>query len=195
MPSSAQLQTEIEHLQAENARLIALLDAHSISWKTEDIHRTKNIISAVSPSTLSADDKITLFRSLFCGRNDVYPTRWESPTTGKSGYSPACANEWKHDVCLKPRVKCSACDCRELLPLTDQTVYNHLVGKQTIGIYPLLLDDTCCFLAVDFDDDHWRDDVHAFQESCRESNVPVSIEISRSGQGSHAWIFSLRQFL
>ena len=91
------------------------------------------------------------------------------------------------DFCPIPTM--AFCDCRELLLLTDQVIYNHLVGKQTIGIYPLLLDDTCCFLAVDFDDDHWRDDVQAFYESCCESNVPVSIEISRSGQGAHAWIF------
>ncbi|MDR0326663.1 MAG: hypothetical protein LBI05_00030, partial [Planctomycetaceae bacterium] len=181
MVSSAQLQTEIEHLQAENARLISLLDARGIAWKTKELSRTENTISDVSSSTFSTDEKIALFRSLFRGRNDVYPIRWESPTSGKSGYSPACANEWKRGICPKPQVKCSACDYRELLPLTDQTVYNHLTGKQTVGIYPLLLDDTCCFLAVDFDDDNWRDDVHAFHESCCASNVPIAIEISRSG--------------
>ena len=75
------------------------------------------------------------------------------------------------------------------MPLTDQTIYNHLAGTHTIGVYPLLLDETCCFLAVDFDDEHWRDDIQAFYESCQESSIPVSIEISRSGQGAHAWIF------
>ena len=35
--------------------------------------------------------KIALFHSLFRGRDDVYPRRFESRKTGKSGYQPACA--------------------------------------------------------------------------------------------------------
>jgi hypothetical protein len=178
-----------DRLQTENARLVSLLDAHGIQWMPDITHRNQRSDSAFSSADLSTDGKIAIFRSLFRGRSDVYPIRWESLTTGKSGYSPACANEWKRGICPKPQVKCSACDYRELLPLTDQVFYDHLVGKQTIGVYPLLLDDTCCFLAVDFDDEHWRDDIRAFYESCRESNIPASIEISRSGQGAHAWIF------
>ena len=189
MPFSDPIQAEIEYLKAENARLVSLLNAHGIPWISNTTPQNKIAASVHSSTDLSTDEKVLLFRSLFRGRSDVYPIRWESSTTGKSGYSPACANEWKRGVCPKPQVKCSSCDYRELLPLTDQTIYDHLAGKQTIGVYPLLVDETCYFLAVDFDDDHWRDDIRAFYESCCESNVPASIEISRSGQGAHAWIF------
>jgi hypothetical protein len=135
MQSPEQLQAEIERLKTENARLVSLLDAHGIHWMPNVTHRDKSCDSAFSSTDLSIDEKITLFRSLFIGRSDVYPIRWESPTTGKSGYSPACANEWKRGVCPKPQIKCSACDYRELLPLTDQVIYDHLAGKQTIGVY------------------------------------------------------------
>jgi len=118
----------------------------------------------------------------------VFPVRWESKA-GKSGYSPACANEWRPGVCEKPRIKCGDCSFRQLLPLTDQVLYKHLAGDIVIGVYPLLPDDTCYFLAVDFDEADWRADVTAFAQSCRELDVPVALEISRSGNGAHAWIF------
>ncbi|WP_029226958.1 TOTE conflict system archaeo-eukaryotic primase domain-containing protein [Burkholderia ubonensis] len=174
-------------LQAENARLIALLEAHGIAWRLPP--------QSVKPpkmaefSGLSTDEKVTLFRKLFRGRTDVYPVRWESKTTGKSGYTPACANEWRAGVCEKPRIKCGDCGNRLLIPLSDAVIYDHLAGGHTVGIYPLLEDDTCHFLAVDFDEAEWRDDARAFVLSCRKLGVPVALEISRSGQGAHAWIF------
>ncbi len=78
---------------------------------------------------------------------------------------------------------------RELIPLSDSVLFDHLVGKRTIGVYPLLADDTCNFLAVDFDEAEWRDDALAFRQSCDELGVPVALEISRSGNGAHIWIF------
>src|SRR5204862_229811 len=126
---------------------------------------------------------------LFRGRTDVYPIRWESKTSGKSGYSPACANEWRPGLCEKPRIKCADCGNRSLIPLSDTVMYRHLAGDHTVGVYPLLEDESCHFLAVDFDDAEWREDVRAFVQSCRELGVPVALEISRSGQGAHAWVF------
>ncbi len=114
--------------------------------------------------------------------------RWES-TKGKSGYSPACDNEWLPGVCNKPRVKCGDCSQRLLLPVTDQVIYDHLSGQRTVGIYPLLSDDTCYFVAADFDEDGWKEDVLAIIKSCRELEVPATLEISRSGKGAHVWIF------
>jgi len=134
------------------------------------------------------DEKIRLFSSLFRGRDDVYSVRWQSKA-GKAGYSPACANEWRLGVCDKPRVKCADCKHRALIPVTSQTVFDHLAGRHTIGMYPLLTDDTCHLLAVDFDDADWRDDTRAFTASCDELGVSVALEISRSGHGAHAWIF------
>jgi hypothetical protein len=130
-----------------------------------------------------------LFRKLFRGRSDVYPVRWESSRSGRSGYAPACANEWQPGICEKPRVKCADCDHRRFLPVTDAVIYDHLAGKKTVGVYPLLTDDTCHLLAVDFDKDGWQDDARAFVASCRELTVPAALEISRSGNGAHAWIF------
>ncbi|NMG17055.1 TOTE conflict system archaeo-eukaryotic primase domain-containing protein [Aromatoleum bremense] len=172
-------------LQAENARLIALLESHGIEWRPS----RQPLPSAPEPSRLSTEEKVALFRRLFRGRTDVYPIRWESKTTGKSGYAPACANEWRAGVCEKPRIKCGDCDHRLLIPLSDAVIYDHLAGGHTVGVYPLLEDDTCYFLAVDFDEAEWRDDARAFMLSCHELGVPVALEISRSGKGAHAWVF------
>jgi superfamily II DNA or RNA helicase len=174
-------------LQAENARLVALLDLHKIDWRVPTT--PPSLIASSEPSRLKTDEKVALFRRLFQGRTDAYPIRWESKTTGRSGYAPACANEWRAGVCEKPRIKCGDCDKRLLVPVSDATIYSHLAGEHTIGVYPLLEDDGCYFLAVDFDEAEWRDDARAFVQSCDELGVPAALEISRSGQGAHVWIF------
>ena len=169
-------------LKAENARLIALLEANGIQWRAPPA-------STPEPSRLSTGEKVALFRRLFRGRTDVYPIRWESKTTAKSGYSPACANEWRTGVCEKPRIKCGDCDSRVLIPLSDAVLYDHLAGKHTVGVYPLLEDDTCHFLVIDFDEAEWGEDAQAFVQSCTELGVPAALEISRSGKGAHVWVF------
>jgi hypothetical protein len=92
-------------------------------------------------------------------------------------------------VCEKPRIKCGDCGNRLLIPLSDAVIYNHLAGEHTVGVYPLLEDDSCYFLAVDFDEAEWREDARAFMQSCDELGVPAALEISRSGKGAHAWVF------
>ncbi|MBL0700082.1 MAG: DEAD/DEAH box helicase [Desulfosarcina sp.] len=142
--------------------------------------------------------KIALFRSLFKGREDVFPKRFESVKTGKSGYQPCCRNEWIRAICKKPKVKCTDCENRDFIPVTDDIIRNHLMGVDpysrskrdyTIGIYPLLPDETCWFLAVDFDKKTWMDDVSAYLETCKTYNVQAVLERSRSGNGGHVWIF------
>jgi superfamily II DNA or RNA helicase len=179
-------------LRSENARLIALLNSNGIEWRLPIAPiQTSNPEPAINlePSRLSTSEKVALFRRLFRGRTDVYPIRWESKTTGKSGYAPACSNEWLPNICEKPRIKCGECNNRALIPLTDDVIYEHLSGKRTVGVYPLLADDSCHFLAVDFDEAEWQEDAKAFYQSCKELGVPVALEISRSGNGAHAWVF------
>ncbi len=179
---------EVERLQAENAQLTALLDEHRIAWRHPESLAEPTAWAPEAPASLTTREKVALFRRLFRGRTDVYPVRWENKA-GKSGYTPACANEWRLGICDKPRVKCADCNHRDLLPLTEQTLYDHLAGRHTIGVYPLLEDDHCYFLAVDFDDAEWHSDATAFMQSCRDLGVPAVLEISRSGDGAHAWIF------
>ena len=180
--------SRLSALATENARLVALLKAHGIAWSQssapEELKRP-----AALPLRLPTAEKLALFGRLFRGRPDVFPIRWESKTTGKSGYAPACANEWRPGVCEKPRIKCGECGNRELIPLSDAVLFKHLAGDHTIGAYPLLSDDNCHFLAIDFDEAEWREDAMAFGVSCSELGVPVALEISRSGNGAHAWVF------
>jgi superfamily II DNA or RNA helicase/very-short-patch-repair endonuclease len=142
-----------------------------------------------------AEAKIALFRSLFHGREDVYPRRFESRKTGRAGYSPVCGNEWVQGICEKPRIKCSECPHQRFLPVTDDVIRWHLQGHDdhsrhfVIGVYPMLLDETCFFLAADFDKTAWQDDVGAFLETCRQMNLPAALERSRSGRGGHIWFF------
>ena len=135
------------------------------------------------------EQKIQLLRKIFRGREDVYARYWISKKTSKRGYSPVCKNEWIRSICRKPTIKCSACPNRELSPLTDDVIKKHLEGVCSIGIYPMLSDETCYFLAIDFDGDGWIDNVCAFKETCSQKNIPVAIERSKSGNGAHAWIF------
>ena len=177
---------ELQRLREENARLKSLLDAHGIVWA--DSHVSHSGVEVIHSAPLSPAEKVALFRRLFRGRTDAYPLRWES-AKGKAGYSPACGNEWRPGICGKPKLKCGSCSQRKLLPLTDQVIYDHLSGKHTIGCYPLLNNDTCCFLAIDFDDADWRGDVCAVMQSCRDLAIPALVEVSRSGNGAHIWIF------
>jgi superfamily II DNA or RNA helicase len=183
---------ELDQLRRENARLIGLLETHGIPWRSGAPAPSEPApISLQAPvkGPVSTQEKVALFRRLFRGRDDVYALRWQSNSNGRSGYAPACGNEWRQGICEKPRVACRDCKHRELLPLTDAAIYGHLAGDHTIGLYPLLGDDRCHLLAVDFDDHDWRDDARAFLRSCRELAVPAALEISRSGEGAHVWVF------
>ena len=141
------------------------------------------------------EEKIALFRFLFRGREDVYSRRFESRKTGKSGYAPACGNEWVPGICEKPRIKCAECPHRRFLPITDDVIRWHLSGRDAAGqpfvagVYPMLLDETCFFVAVDFDKGSWLEDALGFVETCRTMNLSPALERSRSGRGGHVWLF------
>lgn len=140
-------------------------------------------------------DKIGLFRSLFRGREDVYPRRFENRKTGRSGYVFACAHEWVRGICEKPKIKCSECPHRRFLPVTDDIIRWHLSGVDNtgrdfvMGLYPMLLDETCFFLVADFDKASWQEDAMEFLTTCRMICLPAALERSRSGKGAHIWLF------
>jgi hypothetical protein len=121
--------------------------------------------------------------------------RFESRKTGRGGYSPVCGNEWVQGVCEKPRIKCFECPHQRFLRVTDDVIRWHLQGHDdhgrdfVMGVYPMLLDETCFFLAADFDKTTWLDDVAAFLETCRQMKLPAALERSRSGRGGHVWFF------
>ncbi len=153
---------------------------------------TSTRVTMASPTS----EKIAFFRNLFRGREDVFPRRWENPRTGKAGYAPVCRNEWVRGVCRKPQVKCGECSNQAFVPVGNDVVRAHLTGRAggnpadfTAGVYPMLPDETCWFLAADFDKKSWMQDVAAFRDTARGKGVSVAIERSRSGNGAHAWIF------
>lgn len=171
---------ECEQLRKENKRLKNLLAKHHISVREPES-------TSVSKEEV-IKQRIQIYKSLFKGRTDVYPERWESKN-GRSGYSPACEHEWHPELCNKPKIKCSECKNRSFIPLTDKVIYDHLRGETSIGIYPLLKDDTCHFLAMDFDKKNWMEDAKSFLEVCKLAEIPAHTERSRSGNGCHVWIF------
>jgi hypothetical protein len=183
----AAIRARLACLDVEKAELEASLTRLMAVQELKD--NPPPIKSAPVTNASSPLAKVTLFASLFHGREDVFPRRWDNIKTGKTGYAPACANEWAPRICGKPKVKCGDCLNRAFLPVTDEVLDGHLRGRHTIGVYPMLADETCWFLAADFDKTTWREDAAAFLQTCAARRVPAALERSRSGNGGHVWIF------
>ena len=183
---AARIRERLARLATERAELTARLgELDSGRTPVRDGKRPAGPVTSRS----TPSEKIALFRTLFRGREDVFPKRWENTRTGRSGYAPACGNEWKPRVCGKPKVKCGACPNQAFLRVTDEVIEAHLRGRHTIGVYPIRLDDSCRFLATDFDRKTWPADAEAFLEACKSKRIPAALERSRSGNGGHVWIF------
>ena len=191
-------ESELEDLEVKRAETLAKIS--SLKAKRSQLIHGNTSSGEHSVTSLSPrQEKIRLFRSLFRGREDVFPRRFESKKTGKSGYQPVCRKEWIRGICRKPKIKCHDCESRDFVPVTDEVIESHLVGRDvtskrskrdyTIGVYLLLQDETCWFLAVDFDKEEWIDDVAVYMDTCNTYNVPAILERSRSGDGGHVWIF------
>ena len=179
----AQLDQERADALARIESFRAELDAVSTAARTLPL-----VFSDEIPRTPA--EKVRLFRSLFRGRRDVFPTRFVSRKTGKAGYAPACGNKFKPGLCgLRTGGKCGDCTNQAFFAVDDRMILDHLRGKHVMGVYPLLEDETCWVLAVDFDGGGWQEDVAVFVETCRSAGAGVAIERSRSGNGAHAWFF------
>jgi len=181
--------SECDRLRDENARLRLRLGetpdiraprAEQLSANNKKSHPSETVTASSPP-----ERKVSLFRSLFRGRVDVYALRWEG-RSGRTGYSPAGIREWDQASLGRGQKRFRL---SKLFPLSEEVIRDHLLGKQTIGVYPLLQDDTCWFVAVDFDKKTWEADACAFLKMCNEAGVPASLERSRSGNGGHVWIF------
>jgi hypothetical protein len=194
------INAELRKLDEDRQRLLQRREdlIQSLSESDKTPLRTESLFTAASVTKItkysSPADKISLFGALFRGRKDVFPRRFENTKTGKAGYQPACQNEWKPGLCFKPKVKCAVCQARDFIPVTPEIFDAHLRGYLpgekagrdfTMGVYPMLSDEACFFLAADFDKDSWREDSSAYINTCGAYNVPAYLERSRSGNGGH----------
>ena len=207
MEETVHIEQEIAKIEAElsnlaNRRSQLLADLTQLRQRLLHHNTPAQLSLSLQETSLTnqspQEEKIQLFRSLFKGREDVFPRRFVNTKTGKSGYAPVCRNEWAAGICQKPKIACQECNFRAFVPVSDEIIRHHLKGNDpnkssgkdfTMGVYPLLTDETCWFLAVDFDKSTWADDAKAFLETCRSYQVPAALERSRSGNGGHVWIF------
>lgn len=179
------LLARLDREQADARTRLAALHAELASLGAEPEIRAHLPLAVEAPVPRTSTEKVKLFRSLFRGREDVFPMRFVSKKTGKPGYAPACRNKFVKGVCELPKVKCGECPNQAFIRFDDAAVVGHLTGRHVMGVYPLLDNETCWFLAVDFDKSTWMEDVTAFVETCRRVGVPAAVERSRSGNGAH----------
>lgn len=98
-------------------------------------------------------------------------------------------NQWQAGLCGKPKIHCAKCANKLYALLDEHVIEDHLRGNIVAGIYPMLPDETCYFLVMDFDEDGWQDDISMVREVCAEFDIPLTVERSQSGNGGHVWFF------
>ena len=131
---------------------------------------------------------LDLFKSFFRGRQDVFATHWEKE--GKSGYMPMYSYDpYRFMAHKRNGGTFQNYQDKSYLPLSDEQYSKHLNGKQLVGIYPLLADNTSWFIVADFDEKNWLSESVEFIKVCREMSIPAYLERSRSGNGGPVWIF------
>jgi hypothetical protein len=178
----AAVEAELARLRAENTRLLKLLSltpqqaAPPGPSQAAYFEAPPGVVHHRSPQ----DAKVAFFGALFAARTDVYAIRFDNQRTGKSGWIPAVRGGWQ---------KGARHEDRNYLPLTPQVLAAHLKGEVHIGLYPLLDGDRCWWLAADFDGPEAMFDALMYVKAGRALQVPVALEVSRSGVGAHAWVF------
>ncbi len=162
----------------------------------DEINKLKKLLTTYEKQpSFTNEEKINIFMDYFKGRDNIYAyLSIDKTDSSKKYYIPKCANEWNKNICNKTMgKKCKNCSYWEDKPVDKEVIRNHLFNNITVGIYPMLEDETCYFLAFDFDDkkneNSIKEDVLAFASVCDKYNVPIAIERSRSGKGIHVWIF------
>lgn len=207
-----ELRSSLQDAQMEIRRLQELLRANGIPYEAPKVQ----VPEATEDYSALYRDNFTLeeldrFIMLFRGRTDVYARRFQSRKTGRSGYSPECSNFWRYGVCPKrdhTKIRCIECPNKAFVQLTRSVYRKHLLGLQpdasdVIGVYPMLLDETCYFLVFDFDnhspknelpdnanaDERWMQEVNSLRAVCRDNGIEPLVERSRSGKGAHVWFF------
>lgn len=187
-----------ESIQPEEAdKLIHEEFLHIINVDKEKVSsNNKADNSSQLDKSMEKSELIALYRDLFYGRQDVFAVRWENEKAGTHGYAPKCKNEWDRNLCGKSmRIKgaCKKCAYRENQEITDNLIQQHFTGTGrnalVMGVYPLLEDETCRFLAIDFDKGNWQEEILAAKTIYTEYGIQSYIERSRSGNGGHLWIF------
>jgi superfamily II DNA or RNA helicase len=173
---------ELETLRADNMRLRGLLKLSEEQARAADPDQAALTGAPESPVDMAStpDDKIRFYLNLFRCRSDVYALRWENRRDGRSGWMPAIRGYWRKGM--------NRADA-PYLPLTPDVIAQHLRGEVHIGLYPLGDDDTCWWVAADFDKEAAMLDALAFTKAARAYKVPAALEVSQSGRGAHVWIF------
>src|ERR1700737_1156865 len=173
---------ELEMLGAEIVRLQRLLKLSEAQARAADPDQATLTGAPQSPvrMTSSPEDKIRFYFDLFRCRTDIYALRWENRRDGRSGWMPAIKGYWR-----KGMNRAEA----PYLPLTPDVVDAHLRGEIHIGLYPLSDDDTCWWVAADFDKEAAMLDALAYMKAARSYGIPAALEVSQSGRGAHVWIF------
>lgn len=187
VPDAARaLRLELEELRLDNARLRKLLEVTDAESKAARLAQPA-IPAVMHRGAVTMDSppeaKIRLFQDLFRARSDVYAVRWENSRDGRSGWVPAVVGGWRKGANIAGA---------RYLPLTPSVVADHLRGLQHIGLYPLTEQDTCWWVAADFDGSAAMLDALAYVKAARFRGIPAALEVSQSGRGAHVWIFFSR---
>ena len=176
---------------SELARIKEVFSKLQEAKENDTMDNTKQLHKSMGMSEL-----IALYRELFYDRQDVFAVRWDNDKTGAHGYAPKCKNEWVRNICgksMKMKGACKKCAYRENQEITNAMIQQHFTGigrnSLVMGIYPLLEDETCRFLAIDFDKGNWQEEILSAKSVYAEYGIQSYIERSRSGNGGHLWIF------